>query len=130
VSTPMLPEQFSGLESPAADGWCLETERERYEKRLESPMPLLLEFYDAAFPGFREMVDHLDQFPLDDLTRAGAQPASSGVLADHRFSGRRYVGASLRLSTAVMCCSSGQSSRSLDNGGAWRHLNVVRVVYE
>ena len=23
--------------------------------------------YDAAFPRFREMVDHLDQFPLDDL---------------------------------------------------------------
>jgi hypothetical protein len=63
----MLPERFSGLEALAADGWCLETERDRYIKRLESPMPLLLEFYDAAFPRFREMVDHLDQYPIDDL---------------------------------------------------------------
>jgi hypothetical protein len=63
----MLPEQFSGLEPFAAGGWCLETERDRYKKRIESPMPVLLEFYDAAFPRFREMVDHIDQFPLDDL---------------------------------------------------------------
>jgi hypothetical protein len=63
----MLPEAFSGLEPFAAAGWCLETERERYVKRLESPMPALQELYDAAFPRFREMVEHLDQFPLDDL---------------------------------------------------------------
>jgi hypothetical protein len=63
----MLPEAFAGLESFAASGWCLETERERYAKRLESSMPQLQELYDAAFPRFRDMVDHLDQFPLDDL---------------------------------------------------------------
>ena len=67
MSEPMLPEQFSSLEPFAAAGWCLETERERYAKRLESSMPELLELYDAAFPRFGEMVDHLDQFPLDDL---------------------------------------------------------------
>lgn len=63
----MLPERFSSLEPFAAAGWCLETERERYLKRLESSMPELLELYDAAFPRFAEMVNHLDQFPLDDL---------------------------------------------------------------
>jgi hypothetical protein len=63
----MLPAAFSGLEPFAAAGWCLATERERYVKRLGSAMPELLEFYDAAFVRFREMVDHLDQFPLDDL---------------------------------------------------------------
>jgi hypothetical protein len=63
----MLPEAFAGLEPFAAAGWCLETERERYTKRLECSMPELQELYDAAFPRFREMVDHLDQFPLDDL---------------------------------------------------------------
>jgi hypothetical protein len=63
----MLPEAFSSLEPLAADGWCLATERERYVARLASNFPALLEFYDAAFPRFEEIVDYLDQFPLDDL---------------------------------------------------------------
>ena len=62
----VLPEAFSALE-PLAEYWCLATERERYTKRLETSMAAMQEFYDAAFPRFREMVDHLDQFPLDDL---------------------------------------------------------------
>ena len=62
----MLPEAFASLE-PFAAGWCLEAERDRYTKRLESAMPELLKFYGAAFPRFGEMADHLDQFPLDDL---------------------------------------------------------------
>jgi hypothetical protein len=67
VSDALLPARFAGLEAFAAAGWCLETERERYERRLHSTMPELLEVYDAAFPRLREMIDHLDQFPLDDL---------------------------------------------------------------
>ena len=67
MSTPLLPEAFAGLEPFAATGWCLATERERYLKRLDSPMPELQELYDAAFPRFAEMVAHLDRFPLDDL---------------------------------------------------------------
>jgi hypothetical protein len=67
VTESILPEAFAGLEPFAAAGWCLETEPERYTKRLESSMPQLQELYDAAFPRFRAMVDHLDQFPLDDL---------------------------------------------------------------
>jgi hypothetical protein len=67
---PMLPPAFAGLEPFAAAGWCLATERERYTKRLSSQMPELQELYDAAFPRFQEMVDHLDQFPLDDLPDA------------------------------------------------------------
>jgi hypothetical protein len=67
MSQSLLPEQFSALEDFAAAGWCLETEKERYEKRLASPIAHLQEFYDAAFRRFGELVDHLDQFPLDDL---------------------------------------------------------------
>jgi len=67
MSAALLPDAFSSLEPFAAAGWCLETERERYSKRLDNTMPELLEFYDAAFPRLREMIDHLDQFPLDDL---------------------------------------------------------------
>jgi hypothetical protein len=66
----MLPEAFSALEPLATAGWCLATERERYVKRLDATMPELRELYDAAFPRFTEMVDHLDQFPLDDLPPA------------------------------------------------------------
>ena len=62
-----LPDEFSNLEPFAAAGWCVESERERYSKRLASAMPELLEFYDAAFSRLREIIDHLDQFPLDDL---------------------------------------------------------------
>jgi hypothetical protein len=67
VSAPLLPDGFAGLEPFAEAGWCLETERDRYIKRLGSRMPELQEFYAAAFPRFGEIVDHLDQFPLDDL---------------------------------------------------------------
>jgi hypothetical protein len=67
MTEPMLPAAFAGLEPFAAAGWCLATERDRYLKRLASTMPELLEFYDAALGQFRAMVDHLDQFPLDDL---------------------------------------------------------------
>jgi hypothetical protein len=67
VTDAMLPPAFAALEPLAAAGWCLESERDRYTKRLGSAMSELLEFYDAAFPRLPEMVDHLDQFPLDDL---------------------------------------------------------------
>ena len=43
-----LPSDFADLE-PFAD-WALETEAERYAKRLASTMDELQAFYDAAFP--------------------------------------------------------------------------------
>ena len=64
----LLPSEFADLER--FDSWILETERERYTKRLGCSMEEMQEFYDAAFPRFREIVDHLDQFPLDDLPPA------------------------------------------------------------
>ena len=67
MTDPLLPDAFSGLEQFAADGWCLETEQERYTKRLQTAMPELLELYDAAFQRLRDIMEHLDEFPLDDL---------------------------------------------------------------
>jgi hypothetical protein len=67
MTSPLLPEEFSSLEQFAADGWCLGAEQARYEKRLQTTMPELLELYDAAFPRLRDITIHLDQFPLDDL---------------------------------------------------------------
>ena len=61
----MLPDQFSDLE-PFTE-WCLETEAERYTKRLTSSMDEIQAFYDAAFPRLEDMLAHLDALPLDDL---------------------------------------------------------------
>jgi hypothetical protein len=60
-----LPAEFSDLEPFA--GWCLETERERYAKRLSSGMAEMQAFYDAAFPRLDAMMQYLDGFGLDAL---------------------------------------------------------------
>ena len=48
TTMPAFPAAFADLE-PFAD-WALETERERYAKRLSSSMDALQAFYDAVFP--------------------------------------------------------------------------------
>jgi hypothetical protein len=62
---PTLPTEFSDLE-PFAD-WSLETEAERYAKRLSSSMDEMQAFYDAAFPRLDDATTHLDQFELSAL---------------------------------------------------------------
>ncbi|NEC85445.1 hypothetical protein [Streptomyces sp. SID12501] len=61
----MLPSEFATLEPFAP--WVLETERERYSKRLASSMEEMQAFYDEAFPLLEQASDHLDKFPLDEL---------------------------------------------------------------
>jgi hypothetical protein len=60
-----LPADFADLE-PFAD-WSLETEAERYEKRLASTLGELQAFYDLAFPRLEEAMAYLDQFDLNAL---------------------------------------------------------------
>ena len=60
-----LPEAFAELE-PFID-WSLETEAERYAKRLGSTMDELQSFYDAAFPRLAAAMAYLDALPLDAL---------------------------------------------------------------
>jgi len=66
-----LPSAFADLEPFA--GWSLQTEAERYAKRLSSTMDELQAFYDGAFPRLDEALDYLDQFDLhalpEDATR-------------------------------------------------------------
>jgi hypothetical protein len=62
---PTLPSEFNDLEPFAA--WSLETEAERYAKRLASTLEELQTFYDAAFPRLEAVMDHLDQFELSAL---------------------------------------------------------------
>ena len=59
-----LPADFAALE-PFSD-WILETERERYTKRLASSMEDLQVFYDIAFPLLEAANTYLEQFPLAD----------------------------------------------------------------
>src|SRR3954454_17730073 len=54
----VLPTDFADLE-PFAD-WALETEAERYAKRLASSMDELQAFYDAAFPRLEAAMAYLD----------------------------------------------------------------------
>jgi hypothetical protein len=62
----MLPAEFSDLEPFVAD-WCLDSEPERYAKRLASTMDEIQTFYDAIFPRAEAAMTYLEQFPLDDL---------------------------------------------------------------
>ena len=62
----LLPPGFSDLE-PWAPGWCLDSEPERYAKRLSSSMGEIQAFYDAIFPRAEEAIQYLEQFPLDAL---------------------------------------------------------------
>ncbi len=68
---PILPAPFADLEPFVA--WSLETESERYAKRLSSTMDELQAFYDAGFPRLADAMAYLDQLDLhalpDDATR-------------------------------------------------------------
>jgi hypothetical protein len=64
---PILPPEFADLE-PFAD-WSLETEGERYDKRLASTMDELQALYDAGMPRLEEACAYLDQHSLDALPK-------------------------------------------------------------
>ncbi len=62
----LLPPEFSDLE-PFVEDWCLDSESERYAKRLSSTMGEIQAFYDAIFPRAEEAMVYLEKFPIDDL---------------------------------------------------------------
>jgi len=66
MAEPLLPSAFADLERFVA-AWCLDSEPERYAKRLASTMDEIQEFYDAIMPRTEEVIRHLEKFPLDDL---------------------------------------------------------------
>lgn len=61
-----LPADFAELE-PFAAMWCLDSETERFERRLASSMVEMQEFYDAFFPRLEEAIDYCDKHALDEL---------------------------------------------------------------
>ncbi|OBH53276.1 hypothetical protein [Mycobacterium sp. E2479] len=62
----MLPSAFAELEA-YAQTWCLATETERWNARVNASMSQLRDFYDAFFPRLEEAIDYCDKFPLDAL---------------------------------------------------------------
>ncbi|OBK83263.1 hypothetical protein [Mycobacterium sp. 1165178.9] len=62
----MLPSAFAELEDYART-WCLATETERWNARVNASMPQLRDFYDAFFPRLEEAIDYCDKFPLDNV---------------------------------------------------------------
>jgi len=62
----LLPDEFSDLEPFAAD-WVLQTERERFAKRLASSMEQMQAFYDAVFPRGQAAIEYLNQFDLQQF---------------------------------------------------------------
>jgi hypothetical protein len=63
---PLLPAEFVDLE-PFAETWSLASEPERYARRLETPMPEIVAFYEAVTRRAEAAIAHLEQYPLDDL---------------------------------------------------------------
>jgi hypothetical protein len=66
MTSPLLPVEFSDIE-PFAATWCLATEPERWERRMETSMREMQAFYDAFFPRAEEAIQYCDRFPLDDM---------------------------------------------------------------
>lgn len=66
TSNRILPEPFHDLEKFAAP-WALQTERERNRKRLSSTMAEIQGFYDAMLPRMDDIMEYLNQYPLDQL---------------------------------------------------------------
>jgi len=62
---PILPTEFGDLEPFAA--WSLQSEAERYAKRLSSTLDELQAFYDAALPRLEAAALYLEQLHLDSL---------------------------------------------------------------
>jgi hypothetical protein len=65
AGAPLLPAQFAEFE-PFID-WALPTERERYQKRIDSNMDEIRAFYGVVAPRAAEARDYLDQFELEAM---------------------------------------------------------------
>lgn len=61
-----LPAGFEDLER-FADAWARASERERNAQRLSSSMAEIQELYDALLPRMEAIINHLNQFPLDNM---------------------------------------------------------------
>jgi PhoPQ-activated pathogenicity-related protein len=78
MASKALPPEFADLQ-PYSD-WILQTERERYTKRLATPMAEMQAFYDAAFPRLDEANKYLEDYPLGQAERPIPEPQRNLLL--------------------------------------------------
>ncbi len=62
----MLPSAFAEVEE-FAPVWCLPTETQRWDQRVNSTMAEMEQFYSAFFPRLEEAIEYCDKFSLDEL---------------------------------------------------------------
>ena len=64
-----LPEKFSEYEK-FCPRWVLDTEEERYLTRIRAPYADLVEPYEEMSPRLSEIIDHLNNFPLEEMPQS------------------------------------------------------------
>ena len=62
----LLPDGFAAL-APFVAEWALPDERARFLKLHASSFAELRAFYDAMLPQLEAVLEHLQQYPVDDL---------------------------------------------------------------
>ncbi|NQV56052.1 MAG: hypothetical protein HQ503_09370 [Rhodospirillales bacterium] len=66
MSTQMFPDAFMNL-AEWGDEWVIADVDERYLKRINSKLDKIREFYQAVFPRLKDIMEYLDQYPLDGM---------------------------------------------------------------
>jgi hypothetical protein len=64
VAEAVLPQGFASLE-PYVQQWCQESEQDRAQTRVSTPMPVLREFHGCVLPHLEDMIRHLNGLPND-----------------------------------------------------------------
>jgi len=64
MTSPLLPNQFQNLNS-FVEMWALATEQARNTRRRSTAMEEIQEFYEAMLPRMDEIIQYLNQYPLD-----------------------------------------------------------------
>ncbi len=70
---------LAGMEADIA-AWGLPTTEDRLAKRLKSSMHEIRRFYDAMLPRLPEVIEYLNQFPLQSIPEQD-QPMARAALA-------------------------------------------------
>ena len=67
ASSATLPAEFAEFQDYVNAGWGEAKRVDRTEKRLTSTMDEIQAFYDAVVPRLIEILEYLDEFPIDDM---------------------------------------------------------------
>lgn len=62
----IFPDEFMDL-AEWGEEWIIADVEERYLKRINTDLDKIREFYTAAFPRLRDIMEYLDRYPLDGM---------------------------------------------------------------